>query len=151
MAVLHDYECEAHGHFESKTGKCPSGCSKSFVKMVFLQPVGVKGARTKFVDAELRAQARQYGMTNLHTQRSGESAMEAQRRTQPIPEASRVITVDVPHNKPGWSQRDEKPATFDLGTVGTFKGRGLDPENGPFKQILKPPTPGVIYGRGKEP
>ena len=63
--VLHDYSCLAHGIFESDTGKCPHGCSQSFVEKVFLQAPGMKSDRTKGIDTNLANLAKDFGMTNM--------------------------------------------------------------------------------------
>lgn len=80
MAVLHDYKCLAHGFFEAWEPKCPKGCSGEVVQKVFLQPVGMKSDATKRSDETLSNLANDYGMTNIHTPRGGESQMDAAKR-----------------------------------------------------------------------
>lgn len=65
MSVLHDYQCKAHGIFESMTGRCPHGCVDSFVDKVFLKaPGGISGA-TRAVDKNLGSLAADYTMSNM--------------------------------------------------------------------------------------
>jgi hypothetical protein len=123
--------------------------------MVFLKPVGTKGSKTKFTDRELRAQAEQFGMTNLHTQRDGESAMAAMRRTNPIANPAKW-SEGIPHNSPGWSLRKEQPKTFDVGVLGSNYGKpqdtnkqNFDPDNGAWKEIMRQPQP-IFVGKPKE-
>jgi hypothetical protein len=65
MAVLNDYVCMAHGEFESRTGKCPHGCSKQMVSLVFRQAPGLLTSFGKGVDKTLRGLANDHGLTNL--------------------------------------------------------------------------------------
>jgi len=80
MAVLHDWKCLAHGYFEAWEAKCPHGCSGEVVQKVFLQPVGLKSDSTKRNDQNLNSLANDYGMTDIHTPRDGESQMDASKR-----------------------------------------------------------------------
>ena len=74
MAVLSDWSCAAHGVFESMTGRCPHGCSNSFVNKVFLQAPGLKSARTTNIDKTLQNLAGDFGLTDLNNQ-GGTSAV----------------------------------------------------------------------------
>lgn len=143
MAVLNDYECKMHGHFEAFERKCPHGCGRSIVKLVFLKPVGTQSIKTKYVDRELNAIARDYKLTDIKAKRdSGTSCMTELGRT-----GAGSNWVDVPHNNPGWSSRKEKPAQFDLRTLTNDPHAvpGGSPEI--FKSIPKKPT--TIY-RGSD-
>jgi hypothetical protein len=106
MSVTHDYECAAHGVFESKTGKCPYGCSKRFVQRVFLQAPAFKSTRTKRADRELNLLAKSYNMTDIRNGRDGESVMQTQGRghfgSSDDPRSS--TWIDVPHAQPGFSR-----------------------------------------------
>lgn len=79
MAVLHDYECRAHGVFESraKEPRCPHGCSKSFVSRVFLQPISIGTAKVANADRMLRGAAESQGLSDVSTSpsRPGDSVM----------------------------------------------------------------------------
>lgn len=152
MAVLNDYECLAHGHFESTEPKCPSGCSRAFVQVVFLKAVGTRSGKTRFVDTELKRQAEQYGLTNLKTGQRGESVMQAMARTEKRypDEAAAFFEGQIPHNKPGWSQRKEPPKTFDMSALGTNYGKGLNPESDAWKGVLRPPQANTVFvGKSK--
>lgn len=87
LSVLHDYSCMAHGVFESMTGKCPHGCSQSFVNKIFLQAPGLKSARTKNIDKTFQNLANDFKLTDMNNQ-NGTSAvvrpdpMAAHRREQ---------------------------------------------------------------------
>jgi hypothetical protein len=75
MAVVNDYQCKAHGTFESMTGQCPHGCSKSMVELVHLQAPGLKSGRTKNIDKTLGNLASDFGMTDMNNQ-NGTSAVK---------------------------------------------------------------------------
>jgi len=74
MAVLADYECAAHGVFENMTGRCPHGCSASFVQRIYLQAPGLTSARTKNIDKTLGNLASDFGLTDMNNQ-NGTSAV----------------------------------------------------------------------------
>ena len=66
MAALNDYRCLAHGIFESRTGRCPHGCGKKMVEMVFLKAPGHVTGRTRGIDSTLRGLAADHGLTNMN-------------------------------------------------------------------------------------
>jgi hypothetical protein len=52
MSVLHQFECAAHGVFETRVQAgiippCPKGCSKAFVQLVYLTPPSIGTERVK--------------------------------------------------------------------------------------------------------
>lgn len=82
MAVLHDYVCKVHGKFESRSGKCPSGCGGAMVEKVFLKPVGMVSTFTKNADTALRGQVEQFGMTDASMPtKTNSMSMEDLKRT----------------------------------------------------------------------
>ncbi len=74
MAVLHDYNCMAHGVFESMTGNCPHGCGKSMVEITYIQPAGLTSFRTKNIDKTLGNLASDFKLTDMNNQ-NGTSAV----------------------------------------------------------------------------
>lgn len=87
MAVYADFECLAHGHFETKWSgkvvpKCPKGCSSTLVKHVYLQPVGFVSARTRTSDRLVKEMAAQQNLSDLSTSpsRPGGSVMDRLRK-----------------------------------------------------------------------
>ena len=64
--ILHDFKCEAHGVFESTVGKCPHGCGKGMVHKVFLKAPGAMSNKTKFTDKNMRALAKDMGVTDFN-------------------------------------------------------------------------------------
>lgn len=90
MAVLHDFECQIHGRFEKrvKAGtvpRCPSGCSKSFVSLIFTKPPGHVSARTRTGDRLVREMADMQGLSDISTSpsRPGGSVAERNRMRGP--------------------------------------------------------------------
>lgn len=84
MAVLHDWECMAHGHFEAKGSaekppKCPKGCSSSLVELIYLQPVRIGNARYKRGDRLVREAAEMQGLSDISTSPSRSGGSVAQR------------------------------------------------------------------------
>lgn len=113
-----------HGYFESFERKCPYGCSKSFVKLVFLQPPATKSRKTRNADLMARDLADSYKMRDIPKPEEGVSAMTKLGRT-----GAGTQWLDIPHAKPGGA-----PAKFDI------KSLGADP--GAFAQF----KPGMFPG-----
>ena len=65
MAILHDYNCLAHGIFEGSAPICPHGCGESMVSIVHLKAPAIGTARTKGIDSTLRNLANQFGLTDM--------------------------------------------------------------------------------------
>ena len=66
MAVLHDYNCLAHGIFEGFEAVCPHGCKgPGFGSVVHLKAPGIGTQRTKNLDAITRNLANQFGLTDM--------------------------------------------------------------------------------------
>lgn len=104
MPVLNDYECLAHGDLgEMFEPNCPHGCSKSFVRVVFKKPPGIKHNSTKVADAALRGLAADFGMTDLRNDKEGGSIMDQLRRPQ-VPQDFAPRWHNVPHAAAGFSQ-----------------------------------------------
>jgi hypothetical protein len=71
MSVLNDYKCPAHGYFEGREPVCPHGCTD--VQVVFLQPIGVIGDRTKGSDKTLNQLALDFKMSDIKSVKEGEA------------------------------------------------------------------------------
>lgn len=70
--VLHDYKCSEHGYFESRIAKCPMKQCQGEVLMVFLQPPGLVGEKTKKNDKTLKQLANDFQMSDIKSTRQGE-------------------------------------------------------------------------------
>lgn len=78
MAAIFDWMCDAHGHFEGPVGKCPHGCGAGMVKKVWLKAPGIQtSGKTKFIDKQMNAMAKEFGMTDM-SNRGGRSVGENQ-------------------------------------------------------------------------
>lgn len=117
MGVLNDYECEAHGHFEAFERRCPHGCSHKFVKLVFLQPVGTRSAKTAYVDRELKQMAKDYNLPDIRNDKDGTSTMTKLGR-----DGKGTSWMDIPHAKPGFSREGGKVPTVDIKQFGADPG-----------------------------
>jgi hypothetical protein len=89
MAVEHSFECQAHGNFTAKVKsgtvpRCPHGCSKSFVALVFLQAPGHVSARTKRADQALKEAALLQGLADISTSPSRPGGTVAQRNAMRV-------------------------------------------------------------------
>lgn len=68
MPVLRDWNCKAHGVFESSdpSPRCPKGCNA--VEPIFLRAPAVRtNGRTKRIDSTLTELAADFGLTDLST------------------------------------------------------------------------------------
>jgi len=70
--VLHDYKCSEHGYFEGYKAECPMMQCQGEVLMVFLQPPGLVGEKTKKNDKTLKQLAIDFKMTDIKSTREGE-------------------------------------------------------------------------------
>jgi len=134
MAVLNNFECAAHGIFEGFEAKCPHGCSKKFVKLVFLKPPATKSQRTRNIERETRALADDYKLRDIPTPEEGVSTMTKLGRT-----GQGVQWMDVPHGKAGTAA-----SKFDISSLGADPGArpGLVPG------MFKGPTPQFVNPKG---
>lgn len=138
--VIHDFECAAHGVFEKRVKggelpKCPHGCSKSFVKKVFLKAPAHVSNGTKFQDSAVRTLAADFGMSDVRNDKDGGSVMDAMRKGQDL---GRPKFMEVPHAQPGWSQRGEKAPNFNPQAAISAQFQG---ENA--MTALPPPVPKI--------
>jgi len=70
--VLHDYKCSEHGYFEGYKPTCPMKQCSGEVMMVFLQPPGLVGEKTKKNDKTLKQLAIDFKMSDIKSTREGE-------------------------------------------------------------------------------
>jgi len=81
MGIKKEWECMAHGYFESDIPKCPAGCDT--VQRVFLTPQSVNiGGRKHFVDDTLQKIADDYGFSDM-SNRNGDSVVHNAVRNNP--------------------------------------------------------------------
>ncbi len=73
--VIKEFRCAAHGYFESGVEKpsCPKGGCTT-VTRVFLTAPSIKGDSTKQADANLRQIALDFGLSDMRSARTGETA-----------------------------------------------------------------------------
>lgn len=100
MGVLHAFQCKAHGTFEKrvevkkglKLPKCPHGCSKSMVSVIYVQAPGHIKASSKRADRLVRQAADMQGLSDisLSPSRSGGSVMDRNRKKYPLTAAARA-------------------------------------------------------------
>jgi hypothetical protein len=105
MSVLHDYQCLAHGVFESFEAKCPFGCSAAFVRLVFLKPPAIQHNRTKVADAAIKGLAADFGLTDVKNDKYGGSVMDQLRHAEKREDFA-PRWHDVPHATAGFSQTE---------------------------------------------
>lgn len=129
MAVINDFECRAHGKFESTEAICPYGCPKKWVQLVFLQPVGIRGAGTQRVDKELRNLSATYGMTDIRNGGDGSSVMSAMGRDGRAPKDGVAPQwLNIPHAPAGFSRDpNAKVPTVKPESFGTNHGKFFEP------------------------
>lgn len=73
--LLFDYECLAHGRFEGVSAECPSGCSGSLVRKVFLKAPGHLSDRSKNIDTTFQNLANDFGLTDMNNQNGTSAAV----------------------------------------------------------------------------
>jgi hypothetical protein len=118
MGVLHAFQCRAHGTFETivavkKKGvtipKCPRGCSKSFVKLIFVQAPGHIRPGTKRADRLVREAAEMQGLSDISTSpsRSGGSVMDRiRKKNRTYPDAAAAMAGDFGTMMPALTHKE---------------------------------------------
>jgi hypothetical protein len=164
VAVLHDWRCAAHGEFEAfgsteDPPKCPKGCSKHFVRLIFKKPPGIKSNGTKVADASLRALAADFGLTNIGSN-GGESVRDYVRRGQSMDPNTKEMNFaplwhGVPHAAPGFSQQTNPnvPTVDPSAALGGSTVQGENAVSRTFGQseegrITSIPAPRPVIPRG---
>ena len=135
--ILRDYECLAHGYFESgeTSPKCPYGCANSLVHQVFLKAPGIGTDRTKGIDTTMRSLANDFGLTDVST-RGGDSVKENLKRTQIDPAKQLLDKMGGP-----WQSLDpNRNALQALSGMGVQGGNMLES----VKPLLNQPKPNVV-------
>lgn len=143
MATIKEFRCFAHGEFESTEKTCPHGCPTDFVVQEFRTPPKIKSAGTKVVDAQLRGLAQDFGLSDLKNDKDGTSVMQSIRKGEDFSPKF----VPIPHAKPGWSQRNEKPLQANAGNF----LNGQKGENALGRVALEPPSPRFVNPPNPEP
>jgi len=72
MAILRDYKCDKHGFFEAYGPLCKEGCVEG-IMAVHLKAPGIKSARTKRTDKNLKGLAQDFDMSNIKSAREGDN------------------------------------------------------------------------------
>ena len=124
MAVLKEYRCAAHGEFEAFEPVCPYGCSPKFVKREIRTAPAIRHTGTRNTDNLTQQLANDFQLSDLST-KDGDSVMVNMRKRQWANAQVPSSWASVPHNEPGWSQRDEAPVKFDPRGVGLAAGAPL--------------------------
>lgn len=118
---MKEWACAAHGAFEALEQVCPEGCPPSFVVREIRTAPKLRSARTSFADQQFEGLARDFKLPDIaNNGLDGASVMSTlkKRMLQHMhkdPNAGPIVPtfIDVPHNDPGWTQRDgEKPVTY---------------------------------------
>lgn len=70
MAILHNFECQAHGVFEASVAAgtvpwCPQGCSPAFVQLVILKAPLVSNERFRVANKLVRQMADLQGLSDI--------------------------------------------------------------------------------------
>ena len=123
MAVIKEWECKAHGYFDSSEAVCPHGCPEQFVERVFLTAPGIKSQGTSRSDAMLNTLAKDYNMSDIRNGKNGESVADS-----------------TPGFRTQWQSLGKN---FDVRGLGVQPGNALEG----LKGSMTGPKPGSILGR----
>ena len=139
MAVLHDWECSAHGRFEAFAAHCPHGCGDSMVHKVFIQAPGLHSARTTNIDRNLRALANDYGLTNMNNQNGTSAAVRPDARKEAARNELMGKLGDTSH---AWGQIPT--GASGIGQALSAHHAAADNALASIKPILQAPKPLVV-------
>jgi hypothetical protein len=127
MGVLREWACKAHGPFEESTEQgevpsCPRGCSRRFVTREIRTAPAVRSAVMGTIDKQTRGLAHDFGLSDIKVGRDdGKSVMDNLRKAGK-PDEFAPQWLPVPHMKPGWVGRGEKPAALNPAAFGVQPG-----------------------------
>lgn len=84
MAILHNFECAAHGVFEARVEAgavppCPHGCSPGFVQLVILKAPAIGSERVKTATRLVREMADIQGLSDIDVSPSSPGNSVAER------------------------------------------------------------------------
>lgn len=95
---LYDYECAAHGKFESLVGKCPHGCGAGLVKRLPVLKLNTMGGAAKNTDKLAQGMMDSFGITDMRPSQ-GTPAMSATHQP-PRWNQPEVLAGGVPRSVP---------------------------------------------------
>lgn len=141
--ITHSFECAAHGVFEKriKAGtipRCPKGCSKSFVKLVFLTPIGHVSGRTRKADALVREAAASQGLSDISTSpsRPGGTVAERNRMRNPqLPEAAQARAVSFKDYIGALTHKQNSLSDMGFGHTYNKAEWKKDPQSGKMRHV----------------
>jgi hypothetical protein len=123
MAVIREFNCPQHGHFESKFSVCPHGCVD--VERVFITAPALNSRRTKNIDATLTQMAKDYKLSDISNKKGTLAASVPQFQPTPLPEDSTGL-VDSYMKK----QQQLFGGSIDRGADGSYWAKGMSFQSG---------------------
>lgn len=137
MSAIRDWECLAHGVFEARTlsakhvPKCPKGCSRGLVKLVFLTMPGTVSDRTRTSDRLVREAADLQGLSDISTSPSRPGGSVAHRNRMRGPRGRQDLQYPAQ-----FSARSGGTIPFHGGlTVENLGAQGFTAENNGLRAI----------------
>jgi hypothetical protein len=120
--VIHAFECAAHGVFEKRVKygevpKCPRGCSKSFVQLIFVQAPGQVSSRTRKADKLLREAATLQRLSDISTSPSRPGGSVAERNAM-----KNRRRIKLPDGSYGYVRPEQAAIVPDKGLVPKYLG-----------------------------
>jgi len=166
MGVLHAFQCRAHGTFDQrvdvsngvKIPKCPHGCSKSFVSLVFVQAPGHIRPGTKRADRLVReaCDMQKISDLSLSPSRSGGTVAERNRakamlgrKASGVPEAAKARAATFGEYMGALTHKENALTGLGMGNAHNPAEWKKDPETGKVKHAgpvgpIEPRPPGTV-------
>ena len=139
MAVLNDYNCLAHGVFQSFTGHCPHGCSREMSSVIHLQAPGIVSGRTKGIDKTLQGLARDHGLTDMNNHNGTTGAFIAD---PSMAKADRELQARMHGNQTFAGRFGDGGVGATLASNGFVADNALS--NDVVKSMIQPPKPNIV-------
>ena len=139
MAVLNDYNCLAHGHFESMTGHCPHGCSRELVSIVHLKAPGLVSGRTKGIDKTLQGLAKDHGLSDMNNHNGTTGAFIPD---PSMTKADRELQARLHGNQTFAGSFGQDGVGKTLASNGFVGDNALN--NDVVKSMIQPPRPNIV-------
>jgi hypothetical protein len=132
MAVMKEWKCAAHGHFEGTHPICPAlNCSSDRVERAFVTPVSISKGRYASFERGMRNTAERMGISDFRSARAGDVSFAG--RGQDAPLGTEVLWGNEVARHPGMGGRTFANLTQQAAQPLTVAG--VDPEVDPYLSI----------------
>lgn len=126
MAVIKEYNCPLHGHFESRFSVCPHGCVD--VERVFTRAPATVSRRTRNIDRTLEGMAKDHNLSDISNRNGTLAASVSQFQPRALPDVNPQLTGAYLEK-----QKQLFGGNIERGADGSFWASGMSWQTGTAK------------------